>query len=124
MQKIDYELINKLNLDTTNKVYNFINDKFEIDDILDKIKFDFPFFMDNGNKLRLVTWLSIDYINEDGKTFIEKFLESNPKNLTNLEGEFLLSKNSSFISLFEILNINEEHIIVHDLLKYSFINFS
>ncbi|MDD4725821.1 MAG: hypothetical protein PHR70_03405 [Tissierellia bacterium] len=117
MQKIDYELINKLNLDTTNKVYNFINDKFEIDDILDKIKFDFPFFMDNGNKLRLVTWLSIDYINEDGKTFIEKFLESNPKNLTNLEGEFLLSKNSSFISLFEILNINEEHIIVHDLLK-------
>ena len=49
MQKLDYELIHKLDLDTTNKVFDFIIDEYEIDNILDNLKSDFPFLMDNGN---------------------------------------------------------------------------
>ncbi|NLL81222.1 MAG: hypothetical protein GX231_02795 [Tissierellia bacterium] len=117
MQKLDYELIHKLDLDTTNKVFDFIIDEYEIDNILDNLKSDFPFLMDNGNKLILNSWLSIDYIHDDGKTFIEKFIDSKPKNISTLEREFLLYKKNSFISLFEVLNIDDDYILVHDLLQ-------
>lgn len=115
MQKLNYDLVHKLDIHTTNKLLDFINNDANAEDILKKIEVDFPFSLDDGNKLRLTSWISLDYIDEDGKTFIDKFLESDY--VTSLERDILLNKNKSFISIFEILTISDEYMLVLDLLQ-------
>lgn len=115
MQKLNYDLVHKLDIHTTNKLLDFINNDANAEDILKKIQVDFPFSLDDGNKLRLTSWISLDYIDEDGKTFIDKFLESDY--VTSLERDILLNKNKSFISIFEILTISDEYMLVLDLLQ-------
>ncbi len=117
MQKLNYDLLHRLNQHTTKKLYDFINKETKVDEIIKKLGADFPFSMDDSNWIKFNTWLSIDYINEDGKTFIEKFLDSSSKALSKLEREVLQERSKSFISLFEVKDIKDEYLIVQDILQ-------
>ena len=122
MPKLNYDLTHKLEIYTTNKLIEFINKEVNINDILKEINYEYSFFLDDSSKVAFHVWLSIDYLDKNGKTFIDKYLESNPKSLKPLERSIIFEKNKSFISLFEILKFEDDHIILLDTLqneKYS-----
>ncbi|WFA08705.1 hypothetical protein [Tissierella sp. Yu-01] len=117
MPKLNYDLLHRLDKHTTKKLYEFIDKEIKIDEIMEKLEIEFPFSIDDSNRIKFNTWLSIDYIDEDGKTFIEKFLDYSSKSLSKLEREVLIDKSKSFVSLFELIEIKDNHMIVHDILQ-------
>ena len=116
MSKLSYDVAHRLEKHTTKKLFDYINSEVKVDDILKEINYEYPFFLDDSSKVGFNIWLSIDYINKDNKTFIEKFLDSNPS-LSDLEKDILIEKNKSFISLFEILDFQDEHMLILDTLQ-------
>lgn len=117
MHKLSYEEAQRLERYTNKKLFDFMNDNVEIDKALKEINSEYPFFSDESKKTGFKLWLSIDYINKDGKSFIEKFLESNSNNLNQLERDLLVDRNNSFISLFEIMGFEDESLILLDSLQ-------
>lgn len=117
MQKLSYEVAHRLERYTTKKLVEFINNLVEIDDILKEINYEYPFFSDDSSRAGFKVWLSIDYINKDGKTFIDRFLELKLDSLNDYEKDILVEKNRSFVSLFEIIGFDQEHMILLDTLQ-------
>jgi len=117
MPKLSYEVAHRLERYTTKKLIEFINNLIEIDDILKEINYEYPFFSDDSSRAGFKVWLSIDYINKDGKTFIDRFLDSKSNNLNDLEKDILIEKNKSFVSLFEIIGFEDDHMLLLDTLQ-------
>lgn len=117
MNKLDYNKIQKIDMNATRKLLTYIGENTIIEDILEELNFSYPYFQDENNRLAFNIWLSIDYINKDGKTFIEKFVEEENNSLTPLEKEILMEKNKSYISLIEIQNYDGEYAVVRDILQ-------
>lgn len=117
MLKLSYDIAHRLEKYTTTKLIEFINNEVKIEDILGDINSDYPLFLDDSSKISFKMWLSIDYINKDGKTFIDKFLETKPSTLSKLERKVLSDKKNSFISLFKIIEFQDEHILMLDTLQ-------
>lgn len=117
MLKISYDEMLKLETNATRKLITFVKKEVEIEEILDEVNFAYPFFQDENNRLAFNVWLSIDYINDDGKSFIDRFLDKAPKSLKPVERDILIQKNKSYVSLFEILGYEEDFMLVRDILR-------
>ncbi|MDR7856888.1 site-specific integrase [Tissierella sp.] len=117
MQTLNYNKIQKIEMSATEKLLKYISSVIQDETLLDKLDFVYPDFGEHTYRLAFNVWISIDFVGKDGKTFIEKFLEEKSPELTTEEAEILIEKNKSNISLFEILDINGESIIVLDLLQ-------
>jgi hypothetical protein len=117
MYKLTYEQIQNIEGNATKKLLKYINKYTEDANFFNNVDFYYPDFGEQKNIIAFNVWISIDYITKDGKTFIEHFLEEMPKSLTNLEKEVLIERNKSHISLFEIIDFEEEFLYVKDLLQ-------
>ena len=117
MQNLTYKEIQKIEISATKKLLNYISKEVQDVNLLDELEFYYPDFSESKYRLAFNIWLSIDYINKEGKTFIEKLLEESPSKLTAEERQVLIERSKSNISLFEILFADGEYIKVLDLLK-------
>lgn len=117
MQNLTYKEIQKIEMSATQKLLNYISKEVQKENLLDKIEFYYPDFSESKHRLAFNVWLSIDFRNKDGKTFIEKLLEDKSAKLTPEERQVLIERNKSTISLYEILFTDGEFIMVLDLLK-------
>lgn len=120
MSTLNYKEIQKIEINATNKLLNYISKIVEFEDLLEDIEFFYPDFDDTKNKLAFNIWLSMDFITNSGKTFIAQFLEEKSAELTVNERKILEEKDKSNISLFEVLEIQGESIRVLDLLQNKF----
>lgn len=116
MQNQSFKDIMKLEIDVTNKLLTYMHSKVDIIDVLDKLDIDLDLY-DERNNLAFNIWLSVDYIDEDGKSFIDKLLIDKSQYLTKLEREVLQEKSSSFVSLFEILSFEDKTVLLKDILN-------
>lgn len=116
MNNLNYKQIQSIQDNTTKKLIKYINDFIEEDKELDSIEFYYPNFDEQKTRIAFNIWISTDYKTHYDKTFIEHMLEDKSNQLSNLEKEILIERNKSYISLFEISNIEEEYIEVMDLL--------
>lgn len=117
MQGINYEEIQKIEIDTTNKLLEYMDNHLEIQDLINNMEFGYPYFYDDNNRAAFNIWLSSDYITQEGQTFIDMFLKDGPDSLTSIEKEILIKRKNSYVSLFEILDYEKEYMIVNDVLK-------
>lgn len=117
MEKYDFEELQKIDLNITKKLFSFIKKEVDIDLLNENLNIDLRFFQEENNKILFNTWLSIDYIDNTGKSFIEKFIDRYNDSLKPIERNMLISKNKSFVSLFEILGYRGEYMFVRDSLQ-------
>lgn len=120
MQTLDYKKIQKIEISATQKLLNYISTVVEFESLLENIDFFYPDFDETKNKIAFNIWLSMDFITDSGKSFISQFLDERSSELTIEEKEILLERDKSNISLFEIIDIDDEFIQVLDLLQNTF----
>lgn len=116
MNNFNYKQIQTIQDNTTKKLIKYINDFIEEDKNLDPIEFYYPNFDEQKTRIAFNIWISTDYKTHYNKTFIEHMLEEKSNQLSSLEKEILIERNKSYVSLFEISNIEEEYIELMDLL--------
>jgi len=115
MSKLDYEEIQSIQENTIKKLINYINEAIKNDRDLDSIEFYYPDFDENKTRLAFNVWVSTDYRNSSGKSFIEMMLDEESNQLSSLEKSILIERNKSFISLFEIQEVDGKYVNVKDL---------
>ena len=116
MSKLSFDEIQTIQENATRKLIEYINENIKNDKSLETIEFYYPDFDERKARLAFNVWVSIDYINNSGKTFIEQMLEERSNELSNAEKIILIERNKSFISLYEIKNIKGNKVHVRDLL--------
>lgn len=116
MQNQSFKDIMKLEIDVTNKLLKYMHNKIDIMDILDELNLNHTFIQDERNNLAFNIWLSVDYIDKDGKTFIEKFLSDKSSPLSKIERDILTEKAKSHVSLFEIISFENGSVLLKDVL--------
>lgn len=116
MNKFTYKQLQSIQESTTKKLIKYINKFIEEDRTLDSIEFYYPDFDKKKTMIAFNVWVSIDYKTKSDKSFIEHMLEEKPNELSEIEKDILIERNKSYISLFEILHVEEEYITVIDLL--------
>ena len=117
MEDLNYDKIQEIEMSATKKLFKYISKEIQDKNILEKLEFYYPDFSEYKHKLAFNIWISIDFIGSDGKTFIEKFLREKSSGLTSQEKSILAETNKSKISLFEVIDENEEFVKVLDLLQ-------
>lgn len=116
MKKLKYEELQNIDIKATNKLLIYIDSIVDIPKLYMKVNENFNFFKDESSRLAFNSWLTMDYIPEDGSKFIESFLNKIPSNLNQLERIVLKGKSKSHISLLEIKKVYNEYIVVNDTL--------
>lgn len=116
MSKLGYEDIQTIQENATKKLIDYINENIKDDRTLETIEFYYPDFDEKKARLAFNVWVSIDYRNSSGKTFIEQMLEDKPDELSTMEKKILMERNKSFISLYEVMDIKNNKIYIKDLL--------
>ncbi len=116
MSKLSFDEIQTIQENATRKLIEYINESIKNDRTLETIEFYYPDFDERKAKLAFNVWVSIDYRNNSGKTFIEQMLEERPNELSNVEKNILIERNKAFISLYEIMDIEGNKVHVKDLL--------
>lgn len=118
MNKINYKSIQKLNIDITKQLLKYITKEMQNEDLIDEIQFFHDDFIDH--ELAFNIWLSFDFIDKNGLSFIDKFLDAKGHLLSSKEQEILKERNNSNISLFEVIDIDNEFILVIDLFEHKY----
>lgn len=118
MDNIDYEHIQKININVTKKLLKYISNEIQKENLLDEIQLFHNDFIDH--KLAFDIWLSFDFVDKNGKSFIDKFLDEKSNTLTLDEMKILIERNKSNISLFEIIDIDKDFIHVIDLFHHKY----
>ena len=118
MNKIDYENIQTININVTKKLLKFISEEIQKEDVLEEIDFFHDDFIDH--KLAFNIWLSFDFVDKSGQSFIDKFLKEKGHKLNSNEQDVLRERNKSTLSLFEIVEINDKFIRVIDLFQHKY----
>lgn len=118
MNKIDYQNIQTININVTKKLLKYISKEIQKEDIIDEIQFFHNDFIDH--QLAFNIWLSFDFVDRSGRSFIDRFLDDKGHLLSTNELEILNKRNQSNISLFEIINIDKEFIKVMDLFQHKY----
>ncbi len=118
MNNIDYKNIQTINVNVTKKLLKYISKEIQKEEVLDEIQFFHEDFVDHN--LAFNIWLSFDFMDKSGKSFIDKFLDKKGKLLTSNEREILIERNKSNISLFEVIEIDKEFIKVMDLFQHKY----
>lgn len=116
MNKLDFEKIQTIQEEATKKLIKYINENIKDDKYFDTVKFYYPNFDEKKAKMAFTIWVSIDYRNNLGKSFIERMLEEKPYELSSKEKEILIERNKSFVSLYEVKDIKGYKVYVKDLL--------
>lgn len=116
MQNQSFEDIMKLEIDVTNKLLKYTHNKIDVMDILDELNLNHIFIQDERNNLAFNIWLSVDYTDDEGKTFIEKFLSDKSSPLSEIERDILTEKAKSHVSLFEIVSFESGCVLLRDVL--------
>lgn len=116
MSKLSFEEIQTIQENATKKLIEYINENIKDDRTLETIEFYYPDFDERKARLAFNIWISIDYRNNSGKSFIEQMLEEKPNRLSNVEKNILIERNKSFVSLYEIKDIKGNKVHVNDLL--------
>ncbi len=116
MQNQRFKDIMKLEIDVTNKLLAYINSQIDVNSFLDDLDIRFD-ILDERNNIAFNIWLGVDYIDESGKSFIDKFLEDKSVYLSKVERDILREKSSSFVSLFEIIDFEDNTVVLKDILN-------
>lgn len=116
MKNLEYKEIKKIEAKITKQLFKFINKSIDIENILEKVDFIYPYLNNESSRLAFNLWLSMDYIDYKGKTFIQRFLEENSFSLTKLEKQILKEKSSSRMSIFKIIKYQDDYIYIRDML--------
>ena len=90
MQTLTFKEFKKIESNINKKLFSYINSNDYILKKLDNLEIDFPYFLEEDNKIAFNTWFSSDYLLDDDSTIIEMFLAEDPYKLSNLEKNFLL----------------------------------
>lgn len=118
MSKLNYKNIQAINLDVTKKLLKYITEELQKDEILEEIQLFQDDFIEH--KLAFNIWLSFDFIDKDGYSFIDRFLTENTHSLSLNEQKILEERNKSNVTLFEIVNINNDFIEIIDLFQHKY----
>lgn len=116
MQKQNFKKIMQLEIDVTNKLLSYMHSKIDLMEIFKNLDIDFLHDKDEKSSLAFNIWLSVDYIDKDGKNFVEKMLEDKSISLTNVERQILQEKAKSFVSLYEIISFENHFVVLKDIL--------
>ena len=117
MKNLNYEELRKIETSATSKLLIYMEENVDREKVLEKMDFLYPYFQDDSNRLAVDLWLSMDYTPDNGEKYIDAFLLDNKTSLTNVEKQILVNRIDSYVSLFEIIDYQEDHIIVKDLLQ-------
>ena len=117
MKNLNYEELRKIETSATSKLLIYMEENVDKEKVLEKMDFLYPYFQDDSNRLAVDLWLSMDYTPDNGEKYIDAFLLDNKTSLTNVEKQILVNRIDSYVSLFEIIDYQEDHIIVKDLLQ-------
>lgn len=115
MSNLDYRDIQNINIEVTKKLLQYIADELEKPHIIDTLESLYNDFYTHNISFDL--WLSFDFLDEKGYSFIDRFLENQGHDLDPEEIQILEARNNSNISLFEILDIEGDTIHVNNLLE-------
>lgn len=118
MIKIDYKNIQAINVNVTKKLLKYISEEIQKEDVINQIQLFHSDFIDHN--LAFNIWLSFDFVDKNGQSFIDKFLHEKGHILNSSEREILRKRNKSNISLFEIIDMDNEFIKVMDLFKHKY----
>lgn len=117
MSKLDFKYIQTIQENATKKLIDYINENIKDDRTLETIEFYYPDFDEKKAMLAFNVWVSIDYRDNSGKSFIEHMLEDDSYELSNMERKILLDRNKSFVSLYEVKDIKGNKVYLKDLLN-------
>lgn len=115
MSSANYKKTKKIELDVTKKLFKYIYTNINLSNVIEELDREYSYFYDTENNIAFNIWLSLDYIHKDGKTFTEKFLEENSKDLSKKERTILEERKDSYVSLFKIIKYEEERVYVKDI---------
>lgn len=118
MYKDVFEKMQKYELSSTEKLLKYIDERIDQEPALEDLDFYYPDFDMEKNRLAFHLWLSMDYFNQDNRNLIDEFILNN-KDLLEEEIEVLKSRSKSTVSLYEIIDCNEEEgrVVVLDLIR-------
>lgn len=116
MNTANYKGLKKIEVDVTKKLFKYIYNNVNLNKVIEELDRDYSYFYDTENNIAFNIWLSLDYINKDGKTFTEKFLEDQSNSLSKKEKRILEERKDSYVSLFEIIKYDKEYVNVRDVL--------
>lgn len=117
MQKLSTDVTYRLENQTTKKLMEYINSVDDIDKISESIYEEYPSIEGISNRLSFNIYLTTDYLNLDGRTFIERYLDEHGSDLPLLEENVLIERNKSFLSLFEIIGYEDDYMLLRDALQ-------
>lgn len=117
MQKLSTDVTYRLENQTTKKLMEYINSVDDIDKISESIYEEYPSIEGISNRLSFNIYLTTDYLNLDGRTFIERYLDEHGSDLTSLEENVLKERSKSFLSLFEIIGYEDDYMVLRDALQ-------
>lgn len=102
-----YREIKKTEIQLNDRLLDFIIEKNELNSFMYELDIDTP---------PLDNWIINDYIKLNGSSYIDEFLELYSHTLDSLEMEILQQKSISHISIFEIVKINGNKLLIEDKL--------
>lgn len=117
MQKISIETMHRLEGQVLKKLNDYIDEIIDIDILFDEVSDNNPFFIDDRERTSLKLWISLDYIDSKGRTFIQRYLEERGDSLSPMERQLFMDMNSSFVSLCEIIDFVDDYMLVLDVLQ-------
>lgn len=117
MQNLNYKELQKIEIDITKKLLEYINVNMNMEEMLNNIDFMSDNYSNEAFRLSFNIWLSMDFIDSEGKTFIDSFLEDEGHSLNPIEKQILREKSNSHISLFQILKYENEYMYIRDILN-------
>lgn len=117
MQNLNLETVHRLEGQVLKKLNDFIDEIVDIDDLLDDMSDENPFFIDDRERSGLRLWVSLDYIDSKGRTFIQRYLKERSDSLSHMEIKLFMDMDYSFVSLCEIVDFVDDYMVVQDVLQ-------
>ncbi len=115
MNKAKYKKIQNTNLAVTKKLLKYISNEMEKPSVIEELRFFHEDFFSHNIAFDL--WLSFDFLDKDGNSFIDSYLSENRDSLNADEVKILEARNDSNISLFEIISIDNGFLLLKNLLE-------
>lgn len=115
MNKANYKKIQNTNLAVTKKLLKYISKEMEKPRVIEELRFFHEDFFTQNIAFDL--WLSFDFLDKDGYSFIESYLNKYQDSLKDDEVKILEARNNSNISLFEVVSVKDEYLLLKNLLE-------
>lgn len=116
MSNNDYNISRKIELNVTKKLFKYINTNVDLTPVIKEFYDDYAYFNETDNNIVFSIWLSLNYRDENGDTFTQKFLDDNSAFLSEYERKVLRQREESYVSLFKITGFDGRNVYVKDIL--------